>query len=57
MLVLLAENKSDLQRILYKFETTYEELNMLILTTKTKSMGIAKEPIKCKIVADNKPIE
>ncbi|XP_055385812.1 uncharacterized protein LOC129614885 [Condylostylus longicornis] len=55
--VLLAENENDLQRMLFTFNTVAGQYNMKISTEKTKSMTISKEPIRCKLVVNNKTIE
>lgn len=55
--VLIAENEDDLQRLLHIFNTTAKKLNMKISTEKTKSVVIAKEPIRCKLEIDNQMVE
>ena len=55
--VLLADNEDNLQRLLYTFQQSAKEYNMEISTTKTKSLVISKEPIRCKLVVENHPIE
>ncbi|KAL6265901.1 hypothetical protein P5V15_002739 [Pogonomyrmex californicus] len=47
--VLLAESEDDLQRLLHAFKITVEQYNIEISTTKTKSMTIAKETLRCKL--------
>lgn len=55
--ILTADNEDDLQRLLYRFQTTAKKLNMQISVEKTESMVISKEPIRCKLAVDNKPIQ
>lgn len=55
--ILFAENEDDLQRLLFQFKTATHKLNMKIATTKTKSMIIAKNPIRCKLEMENEMIE
>lgn len=54
--ILIADNEDDLQRLLYRFQTTAEKLNMQISLEKTESMVIAKEPTRCKLAVNDKPI-
>ncbi|XP_044764617.1 uncharacterized protein LOC123321211 [Coccinella septempunctata] len=54
--ILMADNEDDLQRLLYRFQTTAEKLNMQISLEKTESMVIAKEPTRCKLAVNDKPI-
>lgn len=54
---IFAENENDLQRQLFKFYQVSRQLNMSISIEKTKSMTIAKEPLRCKLVIEDKPIE
>lgn len=55
--VLIANSEDDLQRLLQTFHRTAHIYNMEISKTKTKSMVIAREPIRCKLVIDDSPIE
>lgn len=55
--VLFAEEEDDLQRLLFQFNKTAKKYNMLISTSKTKSMTFSKEPIRCKLVIENENIE
>lgn len=51
--LLVAESEDDLQRLLYTFKNTAEKYNMKISTTKTKSMTISREPLRCKLAIDD----
>ncbi|GJQ74016.1 hypothetical protein Trydic_g18940 [Trypoxylus dichotomus] len=42
---ILTDNEDDLQRLLYRFQSKTESLNMQISTEKAEPMVIAKEPI------------
>ena len=55
--VLISERKDDLQRLLYKFEQTASAFNMLVSTSKTQCLTIAKQPLRCKLVLYGKSIE
>lgn len=55
--ILIAEDEDGLQRLLYRFTTTAQDFNMIISTKKTQSMVISKEPIRCKVVANDKIID
>lgn len=55
--VLLANTEDDLQRLLYNFTNIAKTYNMEVSTAKTKSMVIAKEPIRCKLVVEEEIIE
>ncbi|XP_045461986.1 uncharacterized protein LOC123672057 [Harmonia axyridis] len=55
--VIVAESEDDLQRLLFKFYTKAKKLNMEISTTKTKSLVVSKEPIRCKLVVEDRPVE
>jgi len=46
--VLISENEDELQRLLHQF---YDS-NTMISVPKTKSLVIAKEPIRCKLVSN-----
>lgn len=52
-----AESENDVKRQLFKFYQMSQKLNMDISIGKTKTMTIAREPMRCKLVIDNKPIE
>ena len=47
--VLISESEDHLQRLLYKFEKTASAFNMLISTSKTQCLTIAKKPLRCKL--------
>jgi hypothetical protein len=51
--VLLSDNEDDLQRILFNFNKAAKNFNMEIANEKTKSMIIAKIPLRCKLVSDD----
>jgi hypothetical protein len=51
-----AEN-DNLQRMLFKFNNVCKKFNTVISNQKTKTMVIAKQPIRCKLVNDNEIIE
>ncbi|XP_045466574.1 uncharacterized protein LOC123675272 [Harmonia axyridis] len=55
--ILMAENEDDLQRLLYRFQTTADKFNMIISLKKTESMVISREPIRCKLAVNDKPIK
>ena len=55
--VLISENEDNLQRLLYKFEQTAPAFNMLISTSKTQCLTIAKEPLRYKLAVYGKSIE
>ena len=55
--ILIADNEDNLQRLLHKMVTTAKTYNMTVSTTKTKSMVISREPIRCKLEVKNKMIE
>ena len=46
----MAKGEDNLQRQLYKFQTTAEEYNMLFSVKNIELMIITKDPIKCKLV-------
>lgn len=54
---LISENEDDLQRLLFALNKAAKKFNMIISTEKTKSMVISKEPVRCKLMVDNKTIE
>lgn len=54
---IIAETENDLQRQLLKFYQVSQQLNMAISTSKTKAMTISREPVRCKTVVEDKPIE
>ena len=47
----------DLQWLLYRFEQTASAFNMVISTSKTQCLTIAKEPLRCKLAVYGKSIE
>ena len=49
--------EDDLQRILYKVEQTASAFNMLIPTSKTQCLTIAKEPLRCKLALYERRME
>lgn len=55
--VLVAENEDDLQRLLYCFNRVAKTLNMVISTSKTKSLTTSKIPVRCKLVVDDQIIQ
>ena len=54
---IFAETQDDLQRQLHKFYQISQAINMTISIEKTKSITFAKEPVRCKLVVQNKIIE
>ncbi|KAL1492066.1 hypothetical protein ABEB36_012563 [Hypothenemus hampei] len=52
--VLTAENKDNLQRLLFKFNTTTKTLKMKISAAKTKCIITLKKALGCKLVINNK---
>ncbi|XP_050447499.1 uncharacterized protein LOC126849579 [Cataglyphis hispanica] len=55
--VLISENKDELQKLLHQFYLTATLYNMMISVPKTKSLVIAKEPIRCKLAVNDEIIE
>ncbi|XP_055389323.1 uncharacterized protein LOC129618543 [Condylostylus longicornis] len=55
--VLISENEDELQKLLHQFYITSSKLNMEISVAKTKSLVIAKEPLRCKLAVNDKIIE
>ena len=53
----ISESENDLQGQLFQFFQASQQLNVIISTSKTKCMTIAKEPLRCKLVVEDKPIE
>ena len=54
---IVAESENDLQKMLYKFHLTAQKYNMKISVDKTKCLTFSKNPVRCKLTIDNKPIE
>ncbi|XP_060525304.1 uncharacterized protein LOC132701439 [Cylas formicarius] len=54
---IFAENENDLQRQLFKLYQVCRELNITTSVEKTKSMTMTREPIRCKLIVEDKPIE
>ena len=54
---IIAESENDLQGQLFKFFQASHQLNTNISTSKTKCMTIAKEPLRYKLVVEDKPME
>ncbi|XP_045465000.1 uncharacterized protein LOC123674152 [Harmonia axyridis] len=55
--LIIAENEDDLQRLLNAFYVKAKSLNMQISITKTKTLVVSKEPVRCKLSLENKIIE
>jgi len=55
--VLISDNEDDLQRQLFNLINTADKYNMVISAEKTKCLTISREPVRCKLIAYNKPIE
>lgn len=55
--LLVADNEDDLQRLLYRFHLTSIKYNMKISAHKTKSLVVAKNPIRCKLTINDQMIE
>lgn len=53
--VLIAENEHDLQ-LLLAFHNICQQFNIEISTSKTKSIVISREPIRCKLIINNEII-
>ena len=53
----VAEPENDLQRQFFQFLQENHQHNMNISIAKTKCMTIAKEPPRCKLVVEDKPLE
>jgi hypothetical protein len=51
--VLLSDNKDDLQRMLFNFNKAAKNFNIKIANGNTKSMTIAKFPLRCKFMNDD----
>lgn len=51
--VLIAENKDDLQRLLYHFNTTAQKFKVAISAAKTKCVTASN----CKLEIDNKIVQ
>lgn len=54
---LVTESEYDLERLLHTFYLTAGKYNMVASTDKTKSMTFPWEPVRCKLVVENKPIK
>lgn len=54
---LTADSEDNLQRMLFQLNKTAKHYNMKIATEKTKAMVIAKEPVRCKLMVEEKVIE
>lgn len=54
--VITSEDEDDLQRMLYKFETTAKKFNMIISVQKTESLTIFKETRRCKLAVYNQSV-
>ncbi|XP_050519479.1 uncharacterized protein LOC126893388 [Diabrotica virgifera virgifera] len=54
---IIAKSEDDLQRQLFEFFQVSRQLNMNISTNKTKCITKAKDPLRCKLVVENNPIE
>ena len=48
--VIMSENEDDLQRMPFKFQNTAQIYNKITNTDKTKSMVIAIDTVRCKLV-------
>jgi len=54
--VIISENEDE-QRLLHQFYLTAKRYNMSIAINKTKSLVVAKEPRRCKLVVIDKIVE
>lgn len=54
---IFAETEDDLQKQLHRFYQVSQAMNMTISTEKTKSITFAKDPVRCKLVVQDKIIE
>ncbi|GJQ80219.1 hypothetical protein Trydic_g23794 [Trypoxylus dichotomus] len=54
--ILMAHNKDDLQRLLYRFQVKAESFNMQISMEKTESMVVAEESIRYKFTVNDECI-
>jgi hypothetical protein len=50
--VLIADSEDKLQELLNQFYITTKTYNMVVSTSKTKTLTIAEEPVQCKLVTD-----
>lgn len=55
--LLISESEDDLQRMIYQFYLTSARYNMAISVQKTKSLVVAKNPIRCKLAVNDQIIE
>lgn len=55
--VILSENENRLQRLLHRFSLTARRYNMEIFVPKTKSLVVAKEPVRCKLAINDEMVE
>lgn len=55
--VILSASDDNLLRMLFTFETESDRYNIKISNNKTKSLVTAKDPMKCKLAINNKPIK
>lgn len=55
--MLLADNEDDLQKLVRIFAEEARAVGMEILINQIKTLVIAREPHRCKIVIDDKIIE
>ena len=56
-LTLVAENENDLWRLVYNFNNVCQKYNLKIAEEKTKSIKISHDPLRCKIVINDRIIE
>lgn len=54
--VIISEDEDDLQKMLYKFETTAKKFGMKISVKKTESLAISKERRQCKLAVYNQSV-
>ncbi|XP_056636638.1 uncharacterized protein LOC130445137 [Diorhabda sublineata] len=54
---IFGETQDDLQRQLHKFCQVSQAMNMTVSTEKTRSITFAKEPLRCKLVVQDKIID
>lgn len=55
--LLISENEDDLQRLTHQFYLTSSRYNMEISIQKTKSLVVAKNPVRCKLIVNDQAIE
>ncbi|GJQ78213.1 hypothetical protein Trydic_g2542 [Trypoxylus dichotomus] len=52
--VLIADSEDNLQRLLYSFNQSAKQLNMIINADETECLLTSKEPVRCKLEGDQR---